>query len=188
MKISTDGIEGFADMTADQKVEALLSMEMPDPVDLSKFVKKEVFDAKASEASTLSKKLKEKMSDDEIARAQAEQNMKDLQDKYDALLESSTISAHTASYLAMPGYDEELAKSTAEALYAGDTAKVLENQKKAAENYAKILKAEWIKSTPTPPGSAGGNDKDEAVELARKIGKEKATSVSSTENILKHYM
>ena len=61
MKISTDGIEGFADMTADQKVEALLSMEMPDPVDLSKFVKKEVFDAKASEASTLSKKLKEKM-------------------------------------------------------------------------------------------------------------------------------
>ena len=68
--IDTSHIEGFDGMTAEQKVEALLKLEIPEAVDLSGFVKKSVFDAKASEAAELSKKLKGKMSEDELAEAE----------------------------------------------------------------------------------------------------------------------
>ena len=45
MKISTDSIQGFAEMSDADKVTALLGLDVPDPVDLSGYVKKEVFDA-----------------------------------------------------------------------------------------------------------------------------------------------
>ena len=51
MKISTDKIKGFAEMSDADKVAALLSLDVPDPVDMSQFVEKKVFDAKATEAS-----------------------------------------------------------------------------------------------------------------------------------------
>ena len=68
MKISTDSIHGFAEMSDADKVTALLGLDVPDPVDLSGYVKKEVFDAKATEAANLSKQLKSKMTDDEQRR------------------------------------------------------------------------------------------------------------------------
>ena len=49
--IDTSTIEGFDGMTADEKVTALLSFQIPDPVDLSGYVKKDVFDTKATEAA-----------------------------------------------------------------------------------------------------------------------------------------
>ncbi len=58
--IDTSTIEGFDSMTAEQKVEALLKAEIPEKVDLSRYVSKETFDKKASEASALSKQLKDK--------------------------------------------------------------------------------------------------------------------------------
>ena len=55
--IDTATIEGFEGMTAEEKVSALLKLDIPDAVDLSKFVSKETFDKKASEAANLSKQL-----------------------------------------------------------------------------------------------------------------------------------
>ena len=63
--INVSSIEGFDGMTAEQKVEALLKFNIPDEVDLTKFVEKSVFDKKASEAAELSKQLKAKMTEDE---------------------------------------------------------------------------------------------------------------------------
>lgn len=51
--IDTSMIEGFDGMTADEKVTALLGLQIPDPVDLSGYVKKDVFDAKATEAEAI---------------------------------------------------------------------------------------------------------------------------------------
>ena len=48
MKILTDKIKGFAEMSDADKVAALLSLDLPDPVDMSQFVEKKVFDAKAN--------------------------------------------------------------------------------------------------------------------------------------------
>lgn len=57
-KIDTTTIEGYAEMTAEQKLAALEALEIPEAVDLSGYVKKSVFDAKASEAATKSRELK----------------------------------------------------------------------------------------------------------------------------------
>lgn len=58
--IDTSTIEGFDGMTADEKVTALLGLQIPDPVDLSGYVKKDVFDAKAAEAASLTRQLRAK--------------------------------------------------------------------------------------------------------------------------------
>lgn len=188
MKISTDRIQGFAEMSDADKVTALLDLDIPDPVDMSQFVDKKVFDAKATEAANLSKQLKAKMTDDEAAKAQADADRKALEDKYTELLRKSTIAEHTARFIAMPGYDEKLARETAEALFDGNMDKVFENQQKANAAYEKKLRAEMVKQDPKPDG-AGGDDqkKDTAVEFARNLGKQRADALKSANEGLKNY-
>lgn len=188
MKISTDSIQGFADMSDADKVTALLGLDLPDPVDMSQYVDKKTFDAKASEAANLSKQLKAKMTDDEAAKAQADADRKELEDKYTELLRKSTIAEHTARFIAMPGYDEKLARETAEALFDGNMDRVFENQQKANAAYEKKLRAEMVKQDPKPDG-AGGDDqkKDTAVEFARNLGKQRADALKSANEGLKHY-
>ena len=188
MKISTDSIQGFAEMSDADKVTALLGLDIPDPVDMSQYVDKKTFDAKASEAANLSKQLKAKMTDDEAAKAQADADRKALEDKYTELLRKSTIAEHTARFIAMPGYDEKLARETAEALFDGNMDKVFENQQKANAAYEKKLRAEMVKQDPKPEG-AGGDDqkKDAAVEFARNLGKQRADALKSANEGLKHY-
>lgn len=188
MKISTDSIQGFADMSDADKVTALLGLDLPDPVDMSQFVDKKVFDAKATEAANLSKQLKAKMTDDEAAKAQADADRKALEDKYTELLRKSTIAEHTARFIAMPGYDEKLARETAEALFDGNMDKVFENQQKANAAYEKKLRADLVKQDPKPDG-AGGDDqeKDTAVEFAKKLGKQRADALKSANEGLKNY-
>lgn len=189
MKISTDSIQGFADMSDADKVTALLGLDLPDPVDMSQYVDKKTFDAKASEAANLSKQLKAKMTDDEAAKAQADADRKALEDKYTELLRKSTIAEHTARFIAMPGYDEKLARETAEALFDGNMDKVFENQQKANAAYEKKLRADLVKQDPKPDG-AGGDDqkKDTAVEFAKKLGKQRADALRSANEGLKHYL
>ena len=188
MKISTDSIQGFAEMSDADKVTALLGLDIPDPVDMSQFVDKKVFDAKATEAANLSKQLKAKMTDDEAAKAQADADRKALEDKYTELLRKPTIAEHTARFIAMPGYDEKLACETAEALFDGNMDKVFENQQKANAAYEKKLRAEMVKQDPKPDG-AGGDDKkkDTAVEFAKKLGKQRADALKSANEGLKNY-
>ena len=56
--IDTSTIEGFDAMSAEDKVNALLAYNYPD-VDMSKFVTRETFDKKASEAAKLARDLKD---------------------------------------------------------------------------------------------------------------------------------
>ena len=60
-------LRGFDGMTADEKVTALLGLQIPDAVDLSGYVAKSVFDTKATEAANLSKQLKAKITEAETA-------------------------------------------------------------------------------------------------------------------------
>lgn len=186
--ISTESIEGFDSMTAEQKVEALLKVEVPEKVDLSGYIQKSQFDKVSSELAEAKKTIKAKMTDDEAAKAQADADRKALEDKYAELLRKSTIAEHTARFIAMPGYDEKLARETAEALFDGNMDKVFENQQKANAAYEKKLRAEMVKSDPKPEGAGGGNDKpDTAVEFAKKLGKQRADALKSANEGLKNY-
>lgn len=194
-KIDTATIEGFADMTADEQVAALLNIEVPEAVNLGDYVKKSVFDAKASEAASLSKKLQGYMSDEDKAKdaMQSEidalkQRYADLETVHNATLKENRIAQYKAQYVAQ-GFEEALAAETAKALEAGEMDKVFANTKKFAESLSAKIKADIMKNDPHPDGSGGSKDgEDAAITRAKEIGKEKAAERSATAEVMKHYI
>lgn len=187
MKISTDSIQGFAEMSDADKVTALLGLDVPDPVDLTGYVKKEVFDAKATEAANLSKQLKGKMTEDEAKKAEEDKARQELENKYQELLKKSTIAEHTSRFLAL-GYEEKLARETAEALFDGDMDKVFQNQQTANAAMEKKIRADLVKQDPRPGGAGGGSEEKSAgVKIAERIGKSRAEATTTANDILKHF-
>ena len=185
--IDTSKIENFDTMTAEQKLEAVLKMEIPDEVDMSKFVSKEIFDRKASEASNLSKQLKEKMTDDEVKASESAKAIEEMKSELETLRKDKTISDYTAKYIAI-GYDKDLAAETAKAMADGDMAKVFENGEKHKVALEKKIKEDLINSTHKPNG-AGGDDKhvDSAVEKAKALAKAKHGGEKSYNDIMSNY-
>ena len=197
MPIDTTVIEGFESMTAEQKVEALLKVEVPEKIDLSGYVKKDLFDKTASELAEAKKTIKGKMSEDEAAKAQADADRKALEDKYTILKEAGpSMPVEITGLTEVPAAgdlfdaveDEKLARETAEALFDGNMEKVFENQQKANAAYEKKLRADLVKQDPKPDGAGGGSEeKDEAVEFAKKLGKQRADALKNANEGLKHY-
>ena len=153
MKISTEKIEGYADMTLEQKLAALEGYEMDDP-DYSGYVTKEVFDKTASELSNTKKQLRDKMSADEIKAKEDAEKMEEIIKERDALLREKNIATNKAKFLSL-GYDENLANDTAEAMVNGELDKVFANQKKHLEAVEKKIRADVLKDTPSPEGGNG---------------------------------
>ena len=127
-KIDVTKIEGYADMTPEEKLKALEGYDVPDP-DYSGYVKKDVFDKTASELAAKKKELTEKMSEDEQKKAKEAEERQALEEKYNALLRENAVSKNKTKILGL-GYDEKLADETAEAMADGDLEKVFKNQKK----------------------------------------------------------
>ena len=162
-KIDISKIDGYADMTQEQKIAALEAYETEDP-DYSGYVKKDVFDKTASELAGVKKQLKEKMTDDEAAKQKEQEEREELQSKYEKLLHDSEVSKNKAKLLAL-GYEEKLADDTAEAMVTGDLEKVMANQKKHLEAVEKKVRAEALKDTPKPTGD--GDSKTMTLEKLR---------------------
>jgi hypothetical protein len=148
-KIMKFQIEGYEEMTPEQKVAALEAYEP----DMSGYVAKATFDKAASDLAAAKKSLREKMSEDEAKAAEREAKFAEITAELETLRHEKMVGTYVASYLAM-GYDEKLAKATAEAMAKGDTDTVFKNQKLHLENREKALRTELLKNTPTP---AGGN-------------------------------
>lgn len=165
MKIDTTQIPNFDELPEEAK-SAILGMEFADAPDMSQFVAKAVFDKKASEAAELSKQLKSKMTQEEQAAAKQAEVLAAMQSELEALRADKAISEYTAQFLAL-GYEEKLAKSTAEALHKGDMATVFKNQATFVAEREKAMKAELLRSTPTPP--AGDGDKAPSKEAFQKM-------------------
>jgi hypothetical protein len=164
-KIDVTQIEGYAEMSAEDKLKALEGFDIPDP-DYSGYVKKDVFDKTASELAEKKKQLKDKMTEDE-QKAQKEQEERDeLQSKYEMLLRKSEISENKAKLVAL-GYDEALADETAVAMFEGDTAKVFVNQKKHLDSVEKRVRADALKDTPKP--TPDGDSNTMTLETFRKM-------------------
>jgi K+-sensing histidine kinase KdpD len=165
MKIDITQIPNF-DALPDEAKSAILAMEFADAPDMSQFVAKSVFDKKASEAADLSKQLKSRMTQDEQAEAQRAEALATMQAELEALRSEKAISEYTAQFLGI-GYDEKLAKSTAAALHKGDMATMFKNHATFVAEREKAMKAELLKSTPTPP--AGDGDKGPTKEDFQKM-------------------
>lgn len=179
-KIDTSTIEGYADMTAEAKLAALEAFELPDP-DYSGYVKKSEYDKAAKELSQAKKSLAE-------AEGGSSAKVTELEEKVANLEKEKKISGYKAEYLAA-GYDEKLAQETAEALVAGDSAKVFANQKAFLEAHDKELKKELLKGTPGMPGGTPGGDDtvSDDLALANKIAKQSANAAKAAAEGIKHY-
>lgn len=158
----TDMIEGYVDMTAEEKLAALEALDQPDD---SEEVKKwkNAFDKASHEAAehkkankALQDKINSQLSEEELAKAQREQELADIIAERDALKRESAINATKAQYIGL-GYSEELAESTANALYDNDLETVLKNQKTFNENFEQTVRTQIVKSNPTPDGKGAGN-------------------------------
>ncbi len=165
MKIDVTQIEGYENMTAEEKLKALEEFDVPDP-DYSGFVKKEQFDKTASELATAKKQLKEKMTEDEAARQKEQEEREELKNNYNKLLRESNISKHKAKLIAF-GYDEALAEETATAMTDGDSEKVFINQQKHLKDFEKKVRADALKNTPKP--TPDGDSKTMTLEKFRKL-------------------
>lgn len=164
-KIDVTKIEGYSDMTPEQKLAALEGYDVPDP-DYTGYVKKDVFDKTASELAAKKKELTEKMTEDEQKKLKEQEERDELQSKYEKLLHESEVSKFKAKLLGM-GYEEKLADDTAEAMANGDSEKVFANQKKHLEAVEKKVRAEALKDTPKPTGD--GESKSMTLDKLRKM-------------------
>ena len=153
MKINTGKIEGYENMTLEQKLAALEKYEMDEP-DYTGYVSKEVFDKTASELANSKKQLRDRMSEEERKAKEDAEKLEELIKERDALLREKTVAGHRANYLAL-GYDEKLASETAEAMANGELDKVFANQRKHIDAVEKKIRADVLKDTPKPEGGNG---------------------------------
>ena len=78
--ISTESIEGFDSMTAEEKVDALLKLDLPDSsAELARM--KSALDKATSEAADYKKQLKGKLTEDEAAAAEREAKWAEMEAK-----------------------------------------------------------------------------------------------------------
>jgi hypothetical protein len=152
-KLDVSTIEGYEEMTPEEKLAALEGLELPEP-DYSGYVKKELFDKVSSEIAGYKKQIFEKMTAEEAAKAEADEKMAAIQKELEQLRQDKVIQEYTAQFMGI-GYDKELAGETAVALQRGDMNTVFLNQQRFAAVREKALKAELLKDTPKPPPGNG---------------------------------
>lgn len=92
----------------------------------------------------------------ELAKQQAEEERANMLNELNTLKRDKNIADLKSQYLGI-GYSEELANETAIATLDGNTQKVLENQKKFADELVATTKKNLIKDNPKPQGTGSGN-------------------------------
>lgn len=158
-KIDVTKIEGFEQMSAEEKIKALLDAEVDTPKtenndEVARL--KDALNNASSDASKYKKLLREKQTEQEKAEAERAEKEAEREELLKSLMREKEVSTNTAEFLSI-GFDTDLAKKTAEAFADGDKTTVFANIKSFIENHDKGLKADILKQTPKPV--SGGADK-----------------------------
>ena len=151
MKFDITKIPGYAaDMSAEDKLKLLDSYE----IDLSGYVTKATADKLSSEAAEYKRKYNATLSEQERKDAEADERNKQRDQELADLKRELAIDRQKAKYLSL-GFDAELAAATAVAAVSGDTDTVFTNMAKHQQDREAKIKAELLKSTPTPSTGEG---------------------------------
>lgn len=146
-------IEGFDTMSAEEKLNALLGMDYSND---SEDKLKQLISKANAEASKYKEELRAKQTEEERKEAERKEHDAKIQEELEMLRREKTVSEYTTRFVSV-GYDEAMAKSSAEAMASGDTNKVFENFKTFVTNREQSIKADLLKKeTPKPDGSNPG--------------------------------
>lgn len=172
-RIDLTSIEGYENMTAEEKIAALEGFDIPDP-DYTGWVRKDLYDKAASDLAKLKKDSRANLTASEQAmadmRSQFEQENAGLKSQVEAMQTTldgykreKDIANLTARYTQL-GYGD-LAEATATAFLDGDNDTVFKNQQSVMDSRIAAAKQASIENktqnTPTPPA---GNPKDNPKE------------------------
>lgn len=155
MKIDISKIEGYAEMSAEDKLKALEGYEFEAPKDTTEEVTKlkNALSKANSDAAEWKRQFREKQTEQERAEAERAEREKAVEEELRGLRRDKTVSGYVAQCLAL-GYDKDLALRAAEAMADNDAATIFACQQDFLENKKKELEAAALNKQPTlTPGS-----------------------------------
>lgn len=165
-KIDVSKIEGYAEMSAEDKLKALegYEFEAPAPKESEESTKlKNALSKANSEAAEYKRLLREKQTEAERAEADRKERDAQVEEELKSLRRDKTVSGYQAQYLSL-GYSKELALKAAEAMADGDAATSLACQQEFLEAKTKELEAAALNKQPKlssgAPPTAKDADKD----------------------------
>lgn len=168
MKIDTTKIEGYADMTPEEKLAALegYDMEVPAPDTSENKRLREALSRANSEAADYKKQLRAKQTDDEARAAEDAKAREAMQQELESLRRDKAIGTYRAKFLEL-GYDAEAASGAATALQDGDFDKVFAAQAAFIDTAKKAAVAGALDHQPgLTPGDPVGKEAQKQAEIA----------------------
>ena len=172
MKIDTTRIEGYADMTAEDKLKALeeFEFEAPAPKDNSDEVTKlkTALSKANSDAAEWKRQFREKQTEAERAEAERQEREAAVENELRELRRDKTVSGFMAQCLAL-GYDKELALKAAEAMADNDAAAIMACQQDFLEAKQKELEAAALNKQPSLTPGAPPTAKQAEAESDNKL-------------------
>ena len=152
MRIDTAKIEGYAEMSAEDKLKALeeFEFEAPAPKDSSDEVNKlkTALSKANSDAAEWKRQFRDKQTEAERAEAERAEREKAVEDELRTLRRDKTVSGYQAQCLAL-GYTQELALRAAEAMADNDAAAIMACQQEFLDAKQKELEAAALNKQPT---------------------------------------
>ena len=157
MKIDVSKIEGYAEMSAEDKLKALeeFEIEIPKPAtDTDEVIKlKNALSNANSQAAEYKRALREKQSEQERAEAERAEREAARDAEIKELRRDKTVSGYLANCLSL-GYSNELAQRAAEAMADNDAAAIMECQREFLEVKQREIEAAALNKQPTiTPGA-----------------------------------
>lgn len=174
-KIDISQIEGYADMTPEQKLAVLEGFEYDDrAADAERY--KAALSKANSESADWKRKYKEQLSADEQKKQESDEAFANMQQELENLRTERQIATHKASLQGL-GFNEKQAGSVAKALHEGKYDDFFAAAKQLMDERAKAIeqsvRTELLRGTPTPAagtGAGGTADYNKLIADARARG------------------
>lgn len=168
MKIDTTKIEGYENLSAEDKVKALEGYEYEVPKSEDETGLKKILSDRNSEIKKLKDEIRSKMDASEREKLEREEELEKLRQTVADYEKANKTASLKASYLAL-GYNEELATKRATFMADGDVLGATAVEKEFLAWHDKELKAERVRSTPAPASSGFPNDNRVTLDEFKKM-------------------
>ena len=156
IKTNVDENMGVGAKTDEVKTDTKTAEEMYAELLADNKRMKKAIDKATADASEWKKKYMATQSESEKLSMEKAERDAAIKEELEMLRKESKVNKFAKSFMAC-GYSEEMATKAAEAQYSGDTDELFRLQKLHADNMAKQIRADIMKSMPVP---ATGNDDD----------------------------